>query len=136
VQLNPYLVFNGNCEEAFQTYSKILGGQIEGIFKWGGTPIESSVSPDWKNKVMHASVRIGNDVLMGVDEPQERYQQPRGISISIHVTEIAEAERIFKALADNGNVHMALQETFWAQRFGVLTDRFGIPWMINCGRPI
>ena len=136
MQLNPYLVFNGNCEEAFQTYSKILGGQIEGIFKWGGTPIESSVSPDWKNKVMHASVRIGNDVLMGVDEPQERYQQPRGISISIHVTEIAEAERIFKALADNGNVHMALQETFWAQRFGVLTDRFGIPWMINCGRPI
>ena len=136
MQISAYLVFPGNCEEAFQTYAKIFGGKIEGVFKWGGTPAEQSVPPQWKDKVMHASVRIGNDALMGVDEQPDRYQAPKGISISVHLSEAAEAERIFSALAEQGAVSVPMQETFWAIRFGMLTDRFGIPWMINCGRPM
>jgi PhnB protein len=133
MQLNPYLLFNGQCETAFKFYEKCLGGKIEAMIPHAGTPAESSVPAEWRDKIMHASMTVDGAVLMASDAPPEHYQAPKGFSVSINLKNAAEAERIFNALAENGTVKMPLQQTFWATRFGMLTDRWGIPWMINCG---
>jgi len=134
MQINVYLSFDGSCEEAFKFYEKLLGGKIEAIVTHEGTPVAPQVPPEWLKKIMHARLTIGNAVLMGSDVPPGRYKQPHGFSVNIGVNSVSEAERIFNALAENGTVHMPLGETFWAERFGMLTDRFGIPWMLNCER--
>ncbi len=132
MQLNPYLHFNGQCEEAFQLYQRCLGGKIEAMMKYAGTPGETHVSLDQRDKIMHARLVAGDAVLMGSDGGPEHYELPKGFAVSISIKNPAEAERIFNTLAENGQVHMPIQPTFWAIRFGMLRDRFGIPWMINC----
>jgi len=132
MQLNAYLSFNGNCEEAFQFYAQCFGAKIEAMFPHEGTPAAEHVPPEWRSKIMHARLSIGSTVLMGSDVPPQHFKQPSGFSVNIAVNDVAEAERIFQALAENGTVHQPLQQTFWAARFGMLRDRFGIPWMINC----
>ena len=132
MQLNPYLHFNGRCEEAFKLYEKVLGGKIEVMLPHEGTPAASHVPPEWKKKIMHARLNIGDQVLMASDAPPGHYHQPQGFTVSISIADPADAERIFKALADKGKVTMPLDKTFWAQRFGMLVDQFGIPWMVNC----
>jgi PhnB protein len=132
MQLNPYLLFNGDCEAAFQFYEKCLGGKIEAMIPHTGTPAEQQVPPEWRSKIMHARLSIGENVLMGSDAPPGRYQEPKGFSVNIAVDDPQEAERIFNELVENGKVGMPMQQTFWAIRFGMLVDRFGIPWMINC----
>jgi PhnB protein len=132
MQLNPYLTFNGNCEEAFKFYEQILGGKIADMMTHAGTPMEQYVPGEWLDKILHARLIVGDAVIMGSDAPPDRYQQPQGISVSINVKDPTEAERIFHALADGGTVQMPIQETFWAARFGMAVDRFGIPWMVNC----
>jgi PhnB protein len=135
MQMNSYLFFNGQCEAAFKFYEKVLGGKIAGIFTYGDSPMAKQVSPEWHNKVMHGRMTVGDNVIMGSDPPPDRFQQPQGFSMSIGVKEPEEAERIFKDLAENGTVQMPIQKTFWATRFGMLVDRFGIPWMVNCDQP-
>jgi PhnB protein len=135
MELNPYLNFNGQCEAAFKFYEKCLGGKIEMMLTHKDTPIADQVPADWRNKIMHARMTVGTRVLMGSDAPAEHYQPAQGFSVSLSVTAPADAERIFKALAEKGTVRMPIQETFWALRFGMLVDQFGIPWMINCERP-
>ena len=132
MQLNPYLGFNGQCEAAFKFYERCLRGKIEAMLSHEGTPMENQVPAEWRKKILHARLVVGDAVLMGGDMPPERYEAPKGFSVTIGVTEPAEAERIFKALSENGTVTMPLQQTFWAVRFGMLVDRFGIPWMVNC----
>jgi len=132
MQVNPYLFFNGNCEEAFKFYEKALGGKIEGMMTHGASPMAQHVPPNWQNKIIHARFVVGGQVLMGSDAPPDHYNQPKGFSVSLSVKQTADAERIFQALAEKGKVEMPIQETFWAVRFGLLVDRFGIPWMINC----
>jgi|ERR1043166_7349700 PhnB protein len=132
MQMNPYVTFNGQCEEAFKFYERSLGGKNQAMFTHAGTPVEAHVPAEWRNKILHASLRLGDAVLMGSDAPPERYAQPKGFSVSLQTKDTAEAERIFQALGENGTVQMPIQKTFWAARFGMLTDRFGIPWMINC----
>ena len=132
MQLNPYLHFNGRCEEAFKLYEKVLGGKIEVMLPHEGTPAAGHVPPEWKKKIMHARLNIGDQVLMASDAPPGHYHQPQGFTVSISIKDPAEAERIFKALADKGKITMPLDKTFWAQRFGMLVDQFGIPWMVNC----
>ena len=132
MQITPYLVFNGQCEEAFKFYERCLGGKIDAMIPHAGTPAEQHVPTEWRSKIMHAHLVVGDGVLMGTDAPPERYQSPRGISVSIHIKELADAERIFKALSEKATVQMPLQKTFWSAGFGMLVDRFGIPWMINC----
>jgi len=131
MQLNSYLHFNGRCEEAFKLYEKVLGGRIEAMIPHEGTPAAEHVPPEWRKKIMHARLTIGDQVLMGSDVPPGHYNQPQGFRVNISIKNPADAERIFKALADKGNVTMPLDKTFWAQRFGMLSDQFGIPWMIN-----
>ena len=131
MQLNPYLVFNGQCEEAFKFYEKRLGGKIEAMITHTGTPAEAHVPVEWRNKIMHARLNVSGEVLMGSDSPPERYKTPQGFSVSLQFKDAKEAERVFNALAEGGKVGMPLQQTFWAARFGTLVDQFGIPWMIN-----
>ena len=135
MELNPYLTFNGQCQAAFKFYERCFGGKIEMMMTHGESPMADQVPAGWRDKVMHARLVAGERVLMGSDAPPDRYQKPQGFSVSLSVGKPAEAERIFNALAENGSVQMPIQKTFWAERFGTVTDRFGIPWMINCEQP-
>lgn len=132
MRLNTYLVFNGQCEEAFKFYEQVLGGKITGMFTHAGTPAATQVPPEWLNKIMHVNLKVGDSSLMGSDSPPDRYKQPKGFSVNIAVQDPAEAERIFHALAEGGTIGMPIQQTFWAERWGMVIDRFGIPWMVNC----
>ena len=132
MQMNPYLTFNGQCEAAFKFYEKCLGGKIEAMLPHKGTPAEAHTPPEWHDKIMHARLNVYGEVLMGSDAPPDHYKEPKGFSVSLQLKDPAESERIFNALAEGGKVGMPLQQTFWATRFGMLVDRFGIPWMINC----
>jgi PhnB protein len=135
MQLNPYLMFKGNCEAAFKFYEKVFGGKIEAMMPHEGSPMAEHVPPEWRNKIMHARLIVGNEVLMGSDAPPDCSEEMKGFSVSLGIDTPAEAERVFHALAENGTVRMPIQETFWAVRFGMLVDQFGTPWMINCEQP-
>lgn len=135
MQLNPYLSFNGDCREAFQFYAATLGGEITALLSHGESPVASDTPPELRDRIMHAAMTVNGTVLMGGDAPPGHYQRPEGICVALHIDDPAEAEQRFAALAAGGQMNMPLQETFWALRFGMLTDRFGIPWMINCARP-
>ncbi|MGH9728404.1 MAG: VOC family protein [Candidatus Acidiferrales bacterium] len=132
MQLNPYLHFKGQCEEAFKFYEKSLGGKIAAMITHEGTPAESHVPAEWRKKIMHARLAVGEEVLMGSDVPPEHYHEPKGFSVTLSVKQAAEADRLFQALSEGAKVTMPIQETFWSVRFGMLVDKFGIPWMINC----
>jgi PhnB protein len=134
MQINPYLHFNGQCEEAFNFYAQCLGGKIEFMMTYAGTPVEKHVPAEWRNKILHATLAVGDQILFGADGPPETYKEHKGFSVSINLKDPAEAERIFRTLGEKGNVQMPLEKTFWAARFGMLVDQFGIPWMINCGQ--
>ncbi len=135
MQLNPYLSFDGRCEEAFKFYEKALGGKIVAMMTYGETPMRDQSPAEFHGKIIHARLTIGDEVLMGGDAPPNHYQAPKGITVTLSNDDPAEAERMFRALSENGTVTMPIAETFWAQRFGMLVDQFGIPWMVNCERP-
>src|SRR6202048_3865576 len=112
MQLNPYLVFNGQCEEAFKFYEKSLGGKIEALMTHGDAAMSQQVPAEWRSKIMHACMTVGSPVVMGSDAPPGHYQEPAGFSLSIGVKEPAQAERIFNELAESGKVQMPLQRSF------------------------
>jgi PhnB protein len=126
--IQPYLMFGGRCEEALEFYRSALGAQIDMLMRYKDSP--EAPPPGFDNKVMHASFRIGDNVIMASDGCEEG-QRFSGFSLSIAVATEAEADRFFTALCDGGQVQMPLDKTFWSPRFGMLTDRFGISWMIN-----
>jgi PhnB protein len=130
--LNPYLNFRGECEAAFKFYEKALGGKIGMMMRFAETPMAEQMPANMRNQIVHARLNVGENVLMGSDAPPDRYSPPQGFSVSLGVDKPADAERIFHALAEKGTVQMPIQKTFWAERFGMLVDRFGIPWMVNC----
>jgi len=132
MQINPYLNFNGNCEAAFKFYATSLGGTIDMMMPHEGTPAEGQIPAEWRKKIIHAQMTVDGMALMGSDVPPDRYQVPQGFTVALQVTKPEEAERVFEALSKGGTVRMPLQQTFFAARFGVLVDQFGIPWMINC----
>jgi PhnB protein len=132
MQVNPYLEFNGQCEEAFKFYERCFGGKIEMMLTHADSPMADQVPAEWRNSIMHARLAVGGQVLMGSDMPPQHYKELQGISVSLGIDDPAEAERIFHALEEKGKVRMPLQQTFWAFRFGMVVDRYGIPWMINC----
>jgi len=132
MQLNPYLTFNGQCEAAFKFYEKVLGGKIEAMMTYGGSPMAEQTQPEWRNKIMHARMTVSDEVLMASDAPPDRYEAMKGIMVTLGIDDAGEAERIFRALSEKGSVQMPIQKTFWAARFGMLVDQFGTPWMINC----
>ncbi len=135
MQLNPYLLFDGQCETAFKFYERVLGGKIQALLPHAGTPAEQHVPAEWRDKIMHGCLSLNGQTLMASDAPPGHYAKPQGFHVSIQLDDTAAAERIFTALKESGQVSMPLQQTFWAARFGMLTDQFGIPWMINCSQP-
>lgn len=132
MQLNPYLTFDGQCEKAFKFYERCLGGKIEAMITHRGSPMAQQSPPEWQDKILHARLTVGDEVLMGSDGMPGCHEKASGFSVSLGIADPADAERIFNALSENGAVRMPLQQTFWALRFGMLVDQFGIPWMINC----
>ena len=135
MELNPYLLFNGQCEAAFKFYEKVLGGKIVAMMPHEGTPAAEQVPPEWTKKIIHARMTVGDNVLMGSDAPPEHFQAPKGFSVSVTVPTTEEADRIYQALSEKGTVQMPIQKTFWSPRFGMCVDQFGIPWMISCEPP-
>ena len=135
MQLNPYLTFKGQCEEAFKFYAQCLGGTIQMSMTFGDSPMADQVPSEWRDKIVHATLLVGSTAVGGSDAPPDRYEAPKGVSITIQLNNPAEAERIFQSLSEGGTVTMPLEKTFWAARFGMLVDRFGIPWMVNCEQP-
>ncbi|WP_103670242.1 VOC family protein [Pseudanabaena sp. BC1403] len=132
MQLNPYLTFNGQCEAAFKFYEQCLGGKIVMMMTHGESPMAEKTAEAWRNKILHAQLTIGDIVLMGSDAPPDYFEKPQGFSVNLQFEDVAEAERVFQTLSESGTIRMPLQETFWAKRFGMFVDRFGIPWMVNC----
>jgi PhnB protein len=135
MQLSTYLFFNGNCEEAFKFYERMLGGKIGMTHTYAGMPEGpgNTIPPEWKNKIMHTSLVVDGQALHGSDaHPDYRDKATGGFSVSLNLSDIVRGERIFRGLAENGTVKMEFQQTFWAERFGMVTDKFGVPWMINC----
>ena len=133
MNLNPCinLSFDGQCEAAFEFYERCLNGKIAFMLRWGDSPMAKDAPPEWSSKIAHATLVFGDYRLQGSDPAPGSYESPRGFCIMLHPSE-RDAERLFMDLAEGGTVRMPLQKTFWAVRFGLLTDRFGIPWAINC----
>lgn len=131
MEIAPYLIFNGNCAEAFKFYEQCLGGKIDMIQTYGESPAQEHIPAALHNRLIHVRMTVGNEVLMGSDAPSEQFEKPQGTSVSITVASATEAERIFKALADRGKVTMPFEKTFWSPGFGMAVDRFGTPWMVN-----
>lgn len=132
MKFSPYLNFDGKCAEAFAFYEQLFDGKITFIQTFGDSPMKDSVSADWHGAVMHATLEIGDQTLSGSDAPEPMYHTPQGFMVSISLSDVDKAEHIFKELKKGGSEQMAMQETFWAKRFGMCTDRFGTPWMVNC----
>lgn len=130
--LNAYLNFNGECEAAFKFYEQVLDGKILMMSRFQGTPGENMVPAEMRDKIIHARMQVGDTVLMGSDAPHERASPPKGFALSLQFNTAAEAESKFKALSDQGEVDMPMGKTFFAERFAMFKDRFGVPWMVIC----
>ena len=134
MQVEPYLFFEGRCEEAVEFYRHALGAEVTLLMRYKDSPEPpppGMVPPGSENKVMHVSLRIGDTTVMASDRRCSGVQGFRGFSLSITVPDAAAADRLFGALAVGGKVQMPLAKTFWSPRFGMVTDRFGVAWMIN-----
>jgi PhnB protein len=129
--VQPYLFFNGRCEEALEFYRSALGAEVEMLSRFKDAPPGMTQQPGMENKVMHVSFRIGETTLMASDGRGDGQPSFEGFSLSIVVPDESKAESVFKALADGGKVTMPLEKTFWAPKFGMLEDRFGVGWMVS-----
>lgn len=138
MNLLPYLYFNGRCEEALSFYASCLGGGVRllELHRFAGSPMAQEAPAGWSEKIMHASLGTeGRPLLLASDGMAHAPSEPpRGFSLAYGAQSVEEAERVFAALADNGDVQMPIGETFFAARFGMLTDRYGVAWMVNCDR--
>jgi PhnB protein len=133
MQLISYLIFDGKAEAAFKFYEQCLRGKITTLMRFGEAPGCENMPTETRDSLIHVRLEIGDQVLMASDCPPDRpYEGIKGCSVSIAVDSIAEGERIFNALKEGGTVQMPYERTFWAARFGMLVDQFGVPWMINC----
>jgi len=129
---HPNLTFDGRCEAAFRLYEECFRGKTVFQMTYENAPGDFGALPDWGKKIFHATFEASGMKFAGGDQPPERYQKPQGFAMQYNLSDPGEADRIFSRLSANGTVQMPLQETFWAARFGVVTDEFGIPWVINC----
>jgi PhnB protein len=132
--IQPYLFFNGSCEQAIEFYRKALGAEVQMLMRFKDSPEPhppGTVPPGHENKIMHASLRIGSTVLMASDGCGTEKTNFQGFSLSLSVPNEAAADRAFAALSAGGQVRMPLTKTFWSPRFGMLEDRFGVGWMIT-----
>ncbi|GAC1696324.1 MAG: VOC family protein [Steroidobacteraceae bacterium] len=132
----PHLHFQGNCAEAFRFYADTFSGKIVFAMTYGESPAVEQTPEDFRDRIIHARLDFGGQFLLGCDAPKDRFQAPQGFNVMAAIEERDEAERAFRALSEGGTITMPSQETFWAKGFGMCTDRFGIPWMVNCEKPL
>jgi len=130
MQVEPYLFFEGRCEEALAFYRKALGAEVTALFRFKESPEPGMCPSGAEEKVMHANVRIGDTTFMASDGGCQGPPAFRGFSLSLSLTDPAQAERLFAALAEGGRIQMPLAKTFWSPLFGMVADRFGVSWMI------
>jgi PhnB protein len=131
MRVEPYLSFEGRCEEALEFYKKAVGAEVTMLMRFGESPDKSMLSPGSEKKVMHSSVKIGDSVVMATDGRNTGKANFTGISLSITANNDADAKRYFEALSAGGQVHLPLTKTFFASSFGMLADKFGVSWMIS-----
>jgi PhnB protein len=131
MQLIPHLTFNGDCEAAFRLYEQCLDGHITLLLTYAESPAPNTPS-GFENKILHATLKIGDQTITGVDHPAATYQKPQGFALQLNLTDPAQAQRIFDTLQQGGTTTLPLQPVFWSQLYGLVTDRFGTPWEINC----
>ena len=136
MKTNIYLTFDGNCEAAVKFYEQALGARPGPFFRYGESPMADKVPADKARQVMHTRFELADQILMASDALCEGTGTKSGFALSLNVEAPEEAERLFNALSDGGNVTMPMAETFWAHRFGMVTDKFGTPWMVNCEKPM
>lgn len=132
--IQPYLFFNGRCEEALEFYSRVIGAKVEMKMRYSENPEPAPpgmVPPGFEDKIMHTSFRVGQSVIMASDGCETAKSDFKGFSLSLTLPTEAEARRVFDGLAEGGQVQMPLMKTFWSSCFGMLTDRFGVGWMIT-----
>jgi PhnB protein len=133
--VQPYLMFDGRCEEALEFYRRAVGAEVTALLRWKDSPDPRMTMPGAEDKVMHARVRIGDTTILASDGQCQGKSEFRGFSLSMTAADVAEADRLFAALGDGGQVQMPLCETFFSPRFGMLADRFGVSWMIYVEGP-
>jgi PhnB protein len=131
MQLMPYVFLNGRCEEALNFYKDALGGEIQMISRFKDAPSKEMIPPGGEDKIMHASLKFGDNHLLLSDGRCDPTQKPAGYSLSIGASTADEGRKVFDKLAAGGKVDMPFEKTFWTSGFGMLTDKFGIPWMVN-----
>jgi len=131
MKLNTSLNFDGRCREAFEFYAALLGGEIKAMMTYGELP-EMKDATEGRDRIAHAWLEIGDQSLMGGDAPNPAFVEPvGGFSVALHADTAGEARRLFDGLAEGGTVIMPVSETSWSPAFGMLKDRFGVPWMVN-----
>ena len=130
MQLQPYVFFDGRCEEAIEFYKKTLGAEVKALMRWKDSPDKSMATPSNADKVMHSSIKIGETTMMASDGRNTGHPEFKGFSLSLIAANAAEAEKLFKALGDGGQVQMPLSKTFFSPSFGMVADKFGVSWMI------
>jgi len=131
-RISAHLIFDGQCREAFVAYQRILGGTLATFMTFGESPLAASVDAKWHARILHATLDLDGAELNGADVLPHDYQRPQGFSVILNLSGVERARQIFAALAEGGKVNMPFQSTFWSPGFGVVVDRFGTPWEINC----
>lgn len=134
MRFHAYLIFDGDCAEAFRHYAEVLDGELE-IMTHADSPAAADVPESWGDRVLHAALKVGDQMLMASDAPPEHYDRPAGTHVSVTVDDPREARRIFEALAPGAKIEMPFEKTFWSPGFGMLVDRWGTPWMVNTETP-
>lgn len=133
----PYIFFEGKCAEACRYYEKVLGARVTMSMTYGESPAAAHVSADLKDKIIHSALQIGNTTVMAADSPPEQWSgKPAGFALTVSVDAPEVAEKVFAGLADGGSVGMPLDKTFFAEKFGMVTDRYNIPWMVICEKAL
>ncbi|MCG8416225.1 MAG: VOC family protein [Pseudomonadales bacterium] len=131
MKLVPHITFDGNCKEAFEFYNHTLGGSLS-MTTFGESPAANHAPEGWSDKIVHATLTLGEWELAGADVPPDEYRKAEGFCLLIEPDDPKEAERLFVALSENGEVQIPLQEMFWSVAYGSLIDKYGIPWEISC----
>ena len=136
MKVQAYISYRGRCEEALEFYKKSVGAEVTALMRWKDSPDTAmKPPPGYEEKIMHADFRIGETHLMADDGMGEAKAEFKGMTLLVEVADDAEAKRVFAALGEGGSVTMALMKTFWTTSFGTLTDKFGVPWMVNVAEP-
>ena len=132
MKVQAYISFGGRCEEALEFYKKSVGAEVTNLMRWKDSPEKDMKGPPgYQEKIMNAAFRIGETQMMADDGMGEKKAEFKGMTLAIDVADDAEAKRVFTALGEGGNVTMPLMKTFWSSSFGMFTDKFGVPWMVN-----